>query len=1081
MPIDLATMTTTLAGLALTWLVQSSVLLALGLLAGRLIRKLGPAVQSAVYRTTLAAVLVCPLASGILAWGGLDGLSFMLPPPRFAEPAGMERGVVFRYPPAAETPTTEAVKSRLESTSPIVGATPALDAPPRPIATATPVMIEVRRPAGSRLSTLVPITGLALAVWIIGALVLAARLAVGQRRMAQLRASAIPAEPDAEALCRDLAGRLHLAPPSVMRSPFLFSPCLDGLRRPAILLPDDDDDDNLHETLVHELAHLARRDGLWNLLRRSASSILWIQPLLWILSRRLEATAEEVCDDYVVQHGADRARYAGHLVELAGRALPPTALSGVGMISLRSLLARRVVRILDPSRRLSTRAGRQAVAASLLAGLAGTLLAGLLGVGWARKEAKADTPPKAAEAKPDAEKKAEDSRTVRGQVIDPDGKPVPGATVIAARPPAVSHGIGETRWFKDIDYEYVRTVADANGRFEATFNSPRTGEPARPDGPAERRAIRAIATAPGFGMGYYREGRPIRLARDRVPVNGRLVDLEGRPAAGVKIYLTRVLIPPPADLREADGERQASDIPWPRGLRPSAGEIEERAIETDAFGRFRIEGLGRDMVAVLEVSGPTVAFKTIWVVAKPIAPQAVKSRPKGYRDLRDLGPHGDNFTITVEPTRPIEGVVRDLDTGEPIPGAVVTGFQLSGSLTSIDGQIRAKADSQGRYRLVGLSKEDGKGHKLAVYPPLDRPYFVTQFLQVPASPGLEPIHYDIPLRRGTWIEGKVTDLKTGKPVQAAVDYFPLLSNPHAKGYPNFDPNVTSIEMKARDRTDREGRFRIVGLPGRGVLTAVSDDKGYRTGVGAEAIERTKEGLLRTYNQILPTLYQSLKEVSPLEGSKAFSCDLTFDPGGSVTVKLVDEAGNPVPGATFEGRYPEFVERNGDHNLHEETTVRVAGIDPGETRTVVFQHKARKLGAVLDVTPEMAKAGGEVILTLRPNATITGRFLGEIGSPPPGGVQVRILRPRPGRSEPHEIRIADAQVEANGRFRCDELPAGARYLIRGSGRLVFGLPDAMNRPFKDFEIARDLSVAPGQTVDLGTFDVKTGKRADSPAF
>ena len=55
------------SGFGLTWLVQSSVLLALGLLAGRLLRRSGPAVQSGVYRTTLAAVLICPVASVALS------------------------------------------------------------------------------------------------------------------------------------------------------------------------------------------------------------------------------------------------------------------------------------------------------------------------------------------------------------------------------------------------------------------------------------------------------------------------------------------------------------------------------------------------------------------------------------------------------------------------------------------------------------------------------------------------------------------------------------------------------------------------------------------------------------------------------------------------------------------------------------------------------------------------------------------------------------------------------------------------------------------------------------------------------
>src|SRR5262249_59487609 len=165
-----------------------------------------------------------------------------------------------------------------------------------------------------------------------------------------------------------------------------------GGRGWAAILVGEGGDENLRDTFVHELAHLDRRDGLWNLLRQLATAALGVQPLLWVLSRRIEETAEEVCDDVVVASGADRGRYAGHLLELAERRLPPLAPSAVGMISLRSLLARRIARILDSTRALSTRAGRRTIAATLLAGLAGTILAGLLGVGGGSPNAVATRP-----------------------------------------------------------------------------------------------------------------------------------------------------------------------------------------------------------------------------------------------------------------------------------------------------------------------------------------------------------------------------------------------------------------------------------------------------------------------------------------------------------------------------------------------------------------------------------------------------------------------------------------------------------------------------------------------------------------
>ena len=69
------------AGALLTWLVQSTVLLVVGLLAGHLLRRRGPAVQSALYRTTLGAVILCPVASMALAVMGFHGLQIQLPAP----------------------------------------------------------------------------------------------------------------------------------------------------------------------------------------------------------------------------------------------------------------------------------------------------------------------------------------------------------------------------------------------------------------------------------------------------------------------------------------------------------------------------------------------------------------------------------------------------------------------------------------------------------------------------------------------------------------------------------------------------------------------------------------------------------------------------------------------------------------------------------------------------------------------------------------------------------------------------------------------------------------------------------------
>src|SRR5688572_15440370 len=67
------------AAMAANWFIQSALLIAAGLVAGRLLRGRGSAVQSAVYRTTLLAAALCPLASLALWMTGFSGWSLAMP------------------------------------------------------------------------------------------------------------------------------------------------------------------------------------------------------------------------------------------------------------------------------------------------------------------------------------------------------------------------------------------------------------------------------------------------------------------------------------------------------------------------------------------------------------------------------------------------------------------------------------------------------------------------------------------------------------------------------------------------------------------------------------------------------------------------------------------------------------------------------------------------------------------------------------------------------------------------------------------------------------------------------------------
>src|SRR5688500_12528230 len=154
---------------------------------------------------------------------------------------------------------------------------------------------------------------------------------------------------------------MGLRAPEVLVSSRVNGPCLVGLRRPAILIPDCDPAAAGRDVFVHELAHLKRGDCAWLLLGRLTAAVLWFQPLAWVLLRRLDHAADEVCDDYVVTRVGDRAAYAGRLVDLAERhqwRWPADAGAAVGVVTFRSAVAQRVRRIMDTSRTVSTRVGR---------------------------------------------------------------------------------------------------------------------------------------------------------------------------------------------------------------------------------------------------------------------------------------------------------------------------------------------------------------------------------------------------------------------------------------------------------------------------------------------------------------------------------------------------------------------------------------------------------------------------------------------------------------------------------------------------------------------------------------------------
>ena len=109
-------------------------------------------------------------------------------------------------------------------------------------------------------------------------------------------------------------------PARLLVSTEIASPIAVGFRQPAVILPAslvaDFKDVDLDHVLLHELAHLARRDDWTNLAARLAAAVLAVHPVAaWVL-QRIEREREIACDDWVVSMTGQPRPYAASLTRL---------------------------------------------------------------------------------------------------------------------------------------------------------------------------------------------------------------------------------------------------------------------------------------------------------------------------------------------------------------------------------------------------------------------------------------------------------------------------------------------------------------------------------------------------------------------------------------------------------------------------------------------------------------------------------------------------------------------------------------------------------------------------------------------
>jgi RNA polymerase sigma factor (sigma-70 family) len=574
-----------------------------------------------------------------------------------------------------------------------------------------------------------------------------------------------------------------------------------------------------------------------------------------------------------------------------------------------------------------------------------------------------------------------ESATYGGQVVDENGKPVTGAKVYYH--------------FCSGEYEPhpVRASTDAQGRFAFTLSRNDVPDSALAEDSDPLKLGHIIVKADGFAYAWRSfagapRGRgksdlnPIyRVARDNAPVEGRLVNLEGKPLPNLRISVLSAAASDHADLADfikAIGDHTPLHEALLRQVSNNLVNIRTGSTmaqflpsaTTDKEGHFSLRGFGKEQVLELRIEGEPVETQTVFVMTRPrpvdspsfLTPLRLKEQFAMENERSLLLWNGFNHALP--PGRVIVGTVRDEKTGAPIPRAIVESYQLAGSTLGENAVYHTVADENGKYRFAGLPR--GKGSRIRIRPTSDLPYLpIVKEVQVGGT--LEEVTVDASLERGIWADVATSDKSSGKAISGSISYF-FLPEDWAKNptlAPPVDRHTFAYNHFMRIRPD--GTFRFVAVPGRAIVAFRADSKMYPMPANASTIKLP--------SHLSPSNFVAFAEINPRLGDPSIRVEFVLDAGRIFQGKLLDPDGRPLTGVVA-------TDLRGDGTGPDWPALRTAdftvvGLEPGRPRLICFIHLEKKLAGSLIVRDDADSAR---VVKLQPWATVSGRLLDSKGDP-----------------------------------------------------------------------------------------------------
>jgi beta-lactamase regulating signal transducer with metallopeptidase domain len=185
----------------------------------------------------------------------------------------------------------------------------------------------------------------------------------------------------AETVLRDFGRSFDVSLPEVRECAAVTSPMVVGAVSPVVLLPEGfagHAEDEVKAALLHEMAHVKRRDYFTNgLCQLAVLPVNW-HPVAHVVQQKIRRTREMACDEMAAREMRSDLGYARCLVTMARRMLGGGGLAErpefVGLFS-NNVLEERVMRLMETKTALSARAKLVRLVSGATAMAAATLMA----------------------------------------------------------------------------------------------------------------------------------------------------------------------------------------------------------------------------------------------------------------------------------------------------------------------------------------------------------------------------------------------------------------------------------------------------------------------------------------------------------------------------------------------------------------------------------------------------------------------------------------------------------------------------------------------------------------------------------